>query len=50
MIGSIVISEMVLAELVHGSKPGWSRLAAQDGPLALRLTRERLTDRAMPQR
>ncbi|CCE03062.1 hypothetical protein [Bradyrhizobium sp. STM 3809] len=37
-IGEIFVAGVLLARLTNGSKPGWSRLAAKDGPLALRLT------------
>ncbi|WP_315803520.1 hypothetical protein [Bradyrhizobium sp. SZCCHNS3002] len=37
----IRVSEVVLARLIKGSKPGWSRLAAKDGPLALCLRGDR---------
>ncbi|MGJ5205643.1 hypothetical protein [Bradyrhizobium sp. HKCCYLR20261] len=35
MSASIRVSEVLLAKLTQGSKPGWSRLVAKDGPLAL---------------
>ncbi|MGY4303513.1 hypothetical protein ACVIJ6_000756 [Bradyrhizobium sp. USDA 4369] len=38
LIARVRVSEMLVAQLKHGSKPGWSRLAAKDGPLALCLT------------
>lgn len=38
LIARVLVSEMLLAQLKDGSKPGWSRLAAKDGPLALCLT------------
>ncbi|MGJ4906677.1 hypothetical protein ACQR10_09260 [Bradyrhizobium sp. HKCCYLRH2060] len=31
----VCVSEVLLAKLTKASKPGWSRLAAKDGPLAL---------------
>ena len=36
-IACVLVSDVLFAKLKHGSKPGWSRLAAEDGPLALRL-------------
>ncbi|UFZ08656.1 hypothetical protein LQG66_30945 [Bradyrhizobium ontarionense] len=38
LIARVLVSEMPVAQLKDGSKPGWSRLAAKDGPLALCLT------------
>ncbi|MGJ4888182.1 hypothetical protein ACQR1Y_08310 [Bradyrhizobium sp. HKCCYLRH3099] len=35
LVARIYVSEVVLAQLTQGSKPGWSRLAARNGPLAL---------------
>jgi hypothetical protein len=37
LVACIFLSKTLLAKLMQGSKPGWSRLAAKDGPLALRL-------------
>jgi hypothetical protein len=37
LTANIFLSRTLSARLMHGSKPGWSRLAAKDGPLALRL-------------
>ncbi|CCD94591.1 hypothetical protein BRAO375_3640051 [Bradyrhizobium sp. ORS 375] len=37
-IGDILVWGWVLARLMDGQKPGSSRLAAKDGPLALRLS------------
>lgn len=36
----IFIRGDLFAKLVPGSKPGWSKLAGNDGPLALRLRKE----------
>jgi hypothetical protein len=33
-MAAIWVGGQVLAKLMHGNKPGWSRLAAKDGPLA----------------
>ncbi|MDX8354084.1 hypothetical protein [Cognatiyoonia sp. IB215182] len=33
----VLVQERLFARLIVGAKPGWSRLAAKDGPLALTL-------------
>ena len=37
LVACIFLSQTLLAKLMQGSKPGWSRLAVKDGPLALKL-------------
>lgn len=40
-VARIYLSNAYFAKLVHGAKPGWSLLAAKDGPLAQALIEER---------
>jgi hypothetical protein len=40
-VAKIYLFDRYLAKLMHGAKPGWSRLAAKDGPLAQTLIEER---------